>query len=113
MSQDGTPTTTPSHPGWCDRHECDTPRLWPYGQHRSAAQVVPADQTSDTVIALHLTSTIAGLKPRTVLMMELSMADDDRPALYPLTLPQARRLHDAVGHLLTAVGRPIAANRAA
>jgi hypothetical protein len=101
MSQDGMPATAPSHPGWCDERECETPQLWPYGRHLSAARVVPADQASDTVIALHLTSTFPGLKPRTVLMMELSMAHDDRPALYPLTLPQARQLHDAVGHLLT------------
>jgi hypothetical protein len=62
--------------------------------------VVPADDASDTVVELHLTSTSPGLKPSAVLMMELSMADDDRPARYPLTLAQARQLHDAVSRLL-------------
>lgn len=80
---------------------CDIPQAWPYGHHQSTAEVVPADQASDTVVELHLTSTLRGLKPRAVLMIELSLADDE-PVLYPLTLTQARQLHNAVGDLLAA-----------
>lgn len=87
-----------SHPAWCDRSERDPS----YSHHRSASYVVPADQASDTVVELHLISTFSGLKPCAVLMMELSMADDDRPALYPLTLSQTGQPHEAVGRLLVA-----------
>jgi hypothetical protein len=88
MSQDGMPLAAASHPGRCDGHL------------QSESFVVPADGASDTVVELHLTSTFPGLKPSRVLMMELSMVDDDRPTRYLLTLAQARQLHDAVARLV-------------
>lgn len=87
-----------SHPAWCDPGEHDAS----CSHHQSVSYVVPADPASDTVAELHLTSTFRGLKPSTVLMLELTMADDDRPVRYPLTLAQAGRLHEAIGHLLVA-----------
>jgi len=84
MSQDYTAhAATPTHPSWCDPGECTTIRDHPYGTHQSTAYVIPAETPSGTVIETHLTD-----------------ADDD-PTPYLLTLPQARRLHDALAHLLT------------
>ena len=101
MSQDCTAhAATPTHPSWCDPGECTTIRDHPYGAHQSTAYVIPAETPSGTVIETHLTSLFKGATPNALLVMELTDADDD-PTPYLLTLPQARRLHDALAHLLT------------
>jgi hypothetical protein len=64
--------------------------------------VVRTDPACDTVVHLCLSSTPPGLKPDTVLLMELTNAVDDQPMLYALTLPQAAQLQDEVARLLAA-----------
>jgi hypothetical protein len=63
-----------------------------------------ADPPVTTVAELHLVSTMRGLSPHTLLMLELDTdrAADlyDAPVLFPLTLRQARELHTALDKLL-------------
>jgi hypothetical protein len=95
-----------SHPSWCDQSSCTVADSWPYGCHQSASVVVPADRPVTTVAELHLVSTMRGLSPHTLLMLELDTdraADpDESPSLFPLTLGQARELHTALDKLLAA-----------
>jgi hypothetical protein len=99
MPQDGTVQAAPAqHPSWCDPGECTFTRDHPYGAHQSAAQIIAAETPSGTVIETHLTSLFKGVVPSPLLVMELT--DDDSATPYLLTLPQARRLRDALAHLL-------------
>jgi hypothetical protein len=50
------------------------------------------------VTELHLVSTIRGLSPATLLLMEIGVDDDAMP--FPLTMNQARQLHAALDKLL-------------
>lgn len=116
MNQDDTFTSI-SHPLWCDPSCCTIIESHPYGAHQSASQVIPADPPVETVVELHLVSTMRGIAPQTLLMLELDLDRDpdrdataqfgyaakasDDPAVYPMTLRQARNLHAALGKLLT------------
>jgi hypothetical protein len=100
------PPSPLSHPAWCDQSECTVVDSWPYGCHQSASHVVVADPPVTTVAELHLVSTMRGLSPHTLLMLELdtdrAARPDDSPSLFPLTLGQARELHTALDKLLAA-----------
>jgi hypothetical protein len=67
---------------------------------------VAADPPVATVAELHLVSTMPGLSPRTLLLLDLDtdQADDpcDTPSLVPLTLGQARELCASLEKLLAA-----------
>jgi hypothetical protein len=90
----------PAHPSWCDPSECTTIRDHPYGAHQSVSQVIASEAPSGTAIELHLTSLFEGVDPSPLLLVEFAGREDD-PTPYLLTLPQARRLHDALAVLLT------------
>jgi hypothetical protein len=96
MTEDGTPAATPSHPIWCDRTVCTV------SSHQSASMVVPADPPVSVVAELHLVSTMRGLSPDTLLMLELSI--DEEASVFPLTVTQARQLHAALDKLLASAG---------
>lgn len=98
MTQDGMPASTASHPSWCDESTCTITESQPYGSHQSTSQVVSADPPVAVVTELHLVSTIRGLSPATLLLMELGF--DDEAKLFPLTMNQARQLHAALENLL-------------
>lgn len=100
MTEDGTPDSTSSHPLWCDPSTCTVAESQPYGAHQSASLVVPADPPVSVVAELHLASTISGLSPDTLLMLEFGIDDD--AMVVPLTLGQARQLHGALDKLLAA-----------
>jgi hypothetical protein len=89
-----------THPVWCDKSTCTTAESKPYGSHLSESHVVYSDPPVKTVCELHLVSTVRGLAPGTLLMLELDI--DDEPASFPLTLRQARQLHAAIDKLLAA-----------
>ncbi len=61
--------------------------------------MIAADRPSGTVIETHLTNLFKGIVPSALLVMELTDSEDV-PAPYLLTLAQARRLRDALTHLL-------------
>lgn len=101
MPQDGTvQAATPPHPSWCDPSECTTAHDHPYGAHQSAARVIAAETPSGTVIETHLTSLFKGVIPSPLLVVEFTDSEGS-PTPYLLTMPQARRLRDAITHLLT------------
>ena len=96
MKKDGTPASTSSHPFWCDQSICTITE--PSGSHQSASQVVPADPPVDVVVEMHLASTMRGISPDTLLMLEFGVGDEAE--VFPLTLRQARQLHDGLDKLL-------------
>ena len=102
MTEDGTTASTPSHPYWCDPTICTITESQPYGSHQSASQVVPADPPVSVVAELHLVSTMRGLSPDTLLLLELGVDDD--ATVFPLSLGQAHELHAALDKLLAAAG---------
>lgn len=107
-----------SHPRWCDPAYCTISEAGPQGAHHSASHVVPADPPVETVAELHLVSTMRGIAPQILLMLDLDLDHDLRPetaacfgyaadsdpdsTTYPMTLHQARDLHAALGKLLAA-----------
>jgi hypothetical protein len=98
MTQDGMPASAASHPLWCDQSTCSIAESQPYGSHQSASHVVPEDPPVDVVVELHLVSTMRGLSPDALLMLEFGVDDDATP--FPLTLGQARQLHATLDKLL-------------
>jgi hypothetical protein len=100
MTQDGMPASTTSHPLWCDQSICTIAESQPYSSHQSASQVVPADPPVSVVAELHLVSTMRGLSPDALLMLEFGIDDD--ATVFPLTLGQARQLYAAIDKLLAA-----------
>jgi hypothetical protein len=64
--------------------------------------VVPADPPVSVVAELHLVSTVRGLSPDTLLMLELGIDDD--ATVVPLSLGQARQLYAGLDKLLAAGG---------
>jgi hypothetical protein len=106
MPQHGTvQAARPTHPSWCDPSECTTLPEHPYGAHQSASQVIASEAPSGTAIELHLTSLFKGVDPSPLLLVEFADCGD-YPTPYLLTLPQARRLHDALAVLLTTTAQP-------
>jgi hypothetical protein len=79
---------------------------WPYGCHQSASHVLATDPPVTTVAERHLISTMPGLSPRILLLLDLDtdQADGpcDTPSLFPLTLAQARELCASLEKLLAA-----------
>jgi hypothetical protein len=65
---------------------------------------VAADPPVTTVAELHLVSTMPGLSPHTLLLLDVELPSNS-PALFPLTLAQARELHTALDKLLAAAAR--------
>jgi hypothetical protein len=108
VTQDDTSASTGTHPSWCDKTNCAVADGWPYGFHQSASEVVPADPPGYVVAELHLVSTMRGLSPDALLMLELDFNAEagrsDSALPYPLTLGQARQLHAALDKLLAASG---------
>jgi hypothetical protein len=102
MTQDGTSASRRSHPLWCDQSICTTTESQPYGSHLSESHVVPADPPVDAVVELHLVSTMRGLSPDTLLLLEFDVNDEPTP--FPLTLRQARELHTGLDKLLATAG---------
>jgi hypothetical protein len=120
VPQDRTP-----HPTWCDKPSCTLAEDWPYGHHQSSSQVVAADSPVTTVAELHLVSTIPGLSPHTLVILDLDLDLDTAhpagaqpessqaespcgtPSPFPLTLAQARELHTALDKLLAAAASPL------
>jgi hypothetical protein len=100
MTEDGMPASVSSHPLWCDPSICTVTESEPYGCHQSASQVVPADPPVSVVAELHLVSTMRGLSPDALLLLEFGVDDD--ATVVPLTLGQARQLHTALDKLLAA-----------
>jgi hypothetical protein len=74
---------------------------WPYGCHQSASHVVAADPPVTTVAELHLVSTMPGLAPHALLLLDLEQPRNS-PMLFPLTLKQARELCASLEKLLAA-----------
>jgi fructoselysine-6-P-deglycase FrlB-like protein len=93
MTQHRTP-----HPTWCDPSACTVADARPYGAHQSSSHVVPADPPVDLVAELHLVSTLPGLTPDVLLVLEFGV-DHDATVL-PLTLRQAHQLHTALDKLV-------------
>jgi hypothetical protein len=100
MTEDGMPASAASHPFWCDRSICSVTEAQPHGSHQSASQVVPADQPVDVVVEMHLVSTMRGLSPDALLLLEFGLAEES--TVFPLTLGQARQLNAALDKLLAA-----------
>ena len=98
MTEDGTPASTASHPFWCDPRVCTISESQPYGSHQSASQVVPADPPVSVVAELHLVSTMRGLSPDILLLLEFGV--DDEATVLPLTLSQAHEFRAALDKLL-------------
>jgi hypothetical protein len=92
MAQDAT-----SHPSWCDPSVCTVDDSWPYGAHQSTSHVVAAHQPVTTVAELHLTSTMPGLSPYTLVMPSTS-SWPQRPAPRANKPPdRKRRSYDDTG----------------
>ncbi len=127
MSQDGmfaVPVSprhpSDGHPSWCDPAHCTISELGsetgsasnPYGLHQSASAVIPADPPVQTVAELHLTTLppMRGITPKTLLMLDLDFDSapeqhtPNDPTTYPMSLYQARSLHEALGKLLASAG---------
>jgi hypothetical protein len=100
MTEDGMPASTLSHPIWCDPGSCSVTESQPYGSHQSASRVVPADPPASVVTELHLVSTMRGLSPAVLLLLEFGVDDD--AIVFPLTLSQAHELRAALDKLLAA-----------
>ena len=96
------PASASSHPFWCDQSICTTTDSQPYGFHQSASQVVPADGPVGVVTELHLVSTMRGLSPDTLLILEFGV--DDEATAFPLSLGQARHLHTSLDKILASAG---------
>jgi hypothetical protein len=72
------------HPSWCDPSTCTIADARPYGAHQSPSHVVNADPPVKLVAELHLVSTMPGLTPDVLLLLELGLDDD--ATILPLTL---------------------------
>jgi hypothetical protein len=62
---------------------------------------VPADPPVTTVAELHLVTTVPGLSPSSLLLLDLEQPGNS-PTLLPLTLSQARQLCAGLEKLLAA-----------
>jgi hypothetical protein len=92
------------HPAWCRPAHCTIEDLHPYGSHRSFAYAIEPDKSVHTRVYLQVTQMPGGVQPP-LAVIEIGDTDDNENA-FPLTPDQLRRIHDAVGELLTAIATP-------